>query len=141
PPRPPGRRSWAARRARPRTRRGRRRRRTRPLRPSSGRAARGAAGSASCGRPKRAPDYPSPVTLSMISERDQQYIRDLFAEKLTGDVTIELVTRKRSAIVVPGREECAYCAETEQLLREVADLSDRVTLNVDYEGGDPSLVP
>ena len=77
----------------------------------------------------------------MISERDREFIRNHFAEKLTGDVTIELQTRRRTGLYVPGREECQYCPETEQLLSEVAALSEKITLTVDHEGGDPSLVP
>jgi alkyl hydroperoxide reductase subunit AhpF len=55
----------------------------------------------------------------MINERDREYIREHFAEKLTGDVTLELHT---------GESE--YHEETEQLLGEVADLSDHINLVV-----------
>lgn len=69
----------------------------------------------------------------MINERDREYIRELFANELTGDVTLELRTRKKSPIVVPGRdaEDCMYCEEAEQLLGEVADLSERIRLVVE----------
>jgi alkyl hydroperoxide reductase subunit AhpF len=70
------------------------------------------------------------VAMPMISEPDREHIRGLFAEKLSGDVTLELYTQKKSPILVPGREECQYCEETEQLLGEVADLSDRISLVV-----------
>lgn len=70
------------------------------------------------------------MAMPMISSQDQEYIRGVFAEKLTGDVTIELFTQKRSPLLVPGREECEYCEETAQLLDEVAALSDRITLAV-----------
>jgi alkyl hydroperoxide reductase subunit AhpF len=68
--------------------------------------------------------------MPMISAGDRDYIRDHFAEKLKGDVRLELFTQKRSPLVVPGRDECQYCEETQQLLSEVADLSDHVTLIV-----------
>jgi glutaredoxin len=71
------------------------------------------------------------MTTPMISAPDQEYIRTFFAEKLTGDVTLELFTQRKSALLVPGREdECQYCEETQQLLEEVAALSDRVNLVV-----------
>ena len=69
----------------------------------------------------------------MINESDREYIRDLFANELTGDVTLELRTRKKSPIFLPGHEadDCMYCEETEQLLGEVAELSDRISLVVE----------
>ncbi|TAK25499.1 MAG: hypothetical protein EPO26_03800 [Chloroflexota bacterium] len=68
--------------------------------------------------------------MAMISERDREYIRQHFAEKLTDDVTLELYTRPKPRLHVPGREACLYCAETRQLVEEVADLSDRVNVVV-----------
>jgi alkyl hydroperoxide reductase subunit AhpF len=76
----------------------------------------------------------------MISDSDQQFIRDHFAEKLTGPVTVTLHTRPPARVYVPGREECMYCQETQQLLEEVAGLSEHVTLDV-RTAGDDELVP
>jgi alkyl hydroperoxide reductase subunit AhpF len=80
--------------------------------------------------------------MPMISDRDREYIRNHFAEKLTDEVTLELYSQRKSPILVPGREECQYCEETEQLLGEVADLSVRITLVVhhDQPGEVPTLV-
>ncbi len=66
----------------------------------------------------------------MISERDQEFIRDHFAENLTEPVTIDLYTRPRPRLHVPGREECMYCEETKALLEEVSALSEKVNLVV-----------
>jgi alkyl hydroperoxide reductase subunit AhpF len=79
------------------------------------------------------------MAMPMISQADRDYIRDHFAQHLQGDVTLELYTKKKSPIVVPGREECAYCEETEQLLEEVADLSDRINLVVHDAKDDPEV--
>lgn len=76
---------------------------------------------------------------SMISQADQDYIRGFFAEKLTGDVTIDLFTQPRSRLLVPGVEDCQYCEETEQLLGEVAALSDRIELVVHDVKADPAV--
>lgn len=67
--------------------------------------------------------------MPMIQEQDRQTIRDLFAEKLTGDVTITYFTQHESVLIVPSTE-CAYCKETRELLEEIADLSDHLTLVV-----------
>src|SRR5690348_11189630 len=79
------------------------------------------------------------MAMPMISQADREYIRDLFAENLEGDVTLELHTKKKSPILVPGREECAYCEETQQLLEEVSELSDRISLVVHDEPDNPEV--
>ena len=68
--------------------------------------------------------------MPMISEQDQQAIREMFEEGLKGDVTITHFTQQESKLFVPGRQECAYCEETRELLEEVAGLSDKVHLVV-----------
>ncbi len=67
--------------------------------------------------------------MAMIPEKDRQRLRDLFAQRLTGDVTITYFTQHESVLIVPGME-CAYCKETRELLEELTDLSDHLTLAV-----------
>jgi alkyl hydroperoxide reductase subunit AhpF len=78
--------------------------------------------------------------VAIISDSDQQFIRDHFTASLTGPVTVTLHTRPRGRVYVPGREECMYCEETQQLLEEVAALSDHITLDV-RQAADGELVP
>jgi glutaredoxin len=66
--------------------------------------------------------------MPIISSSDAQKIREIFEAKLQEPVTVELFTQPRSLLVVPGRKECEYCEQTEQLLGEVAALSDKVEL-------------
>jgi glutaredoxin-like protein len=66
----------------------------------------------------------------VIPLRDQEYLRERFARDLSGAVRIDLFTQRRLPIHIPGREECAYCEETQQLLKELAALSDRIRLTV-----------
>jgi len=66
----------------------------------------------------------------VIPLREQDYIRDRFARELDGRVKIDYFTQKPSPLYVPGREECAYCQDTQQLLEELAALSDKVSLTV-----------
>jgi glutaredoxin-like protein len=66
----------------------------------------------------------------MIPLRDQEYLRARFARELTGGVRIDYFTQRRLPIFIPGREECAYCEETHTLLKEIASLSDKITLDV-----------
>jgi glutaredoxin-like protein len=67
--------------------------------------------------------------MPMIPEQDRQTLHDLFEQKLTSDVTITYFTQRESVLIVPGME-CAYCKETRELLEEVTDLSDHLTLVV-----------
>ena len=66
----------------------------------------------------------------MIPLRDQDYIRDRFARELDGKVKIDYFTQRPSPLYVPGREECAYCGDVQQILEELAALSEKVTLTV-----------
>jgi glutaredoxin-like protein len=66
----------------------------------------------------------------VIPLRDQEYLRERFARELTGTVRIDFFTHRRLPIHVPGREECAYCEETQQLLKELTALSDKIRLAV-----------
>ncbi|MCH7577227.1 MAG: glutaredoxin, partial [Chloroflexi bacterium] len=64
----------------------------------------------------------------MIPLKDQEAIRVKFAQEMLGPVKIDYFTQKELEIVLPGREPCAYCKPTREMLREVAALSDRISL-------------
>ena len=67
--------------------------------------------------------------MPIIPEKDQQYLRDLFAERLEQDVTVNLYTQRETGLIVPG-QECAACRETHQLMDELVALSDKLKLEV-----------
>ena len=66
----------------------------------------------------------------MIPLREQEYIRELFQQELTGPVKIEFFTQRPAPVFVPGREECEYCPAVQQMLEELAHLSDKIDLRV-----------
>ena len=68
----------------------------------------------------------------MIPLREQEYIRERFERELESRVKIDYFTQKPSLLYVSGREECAYCEDTRQMLEELAALSDKIALTV-YE--------
>jgi glutaredoxin-like protein len=68
-------------------------------------------------------------TMPIISDEDQQYLRDIFAERLEGDVTLQLYTLRESGLTVPG-QECGTCRDTHQLMDELVALSDKLHLEV-----------
>ncbi|MEE8347047.1 MAG: glutaredoxin, partial [Dehalococcoidia bacterium] len=57
-----------------------------------------------------------------------------FDQELLGPVKIDFFTQKEMGIVVPGREPCPSCKPTLDMLREVAALSDALSLRIhDFE--------
>ncbi len=66
----------------------------------------------------------------MIPLKDQEAIRVKFAQEMLGPVKIDYFTQKELEIVLPGREPCAYCKPTREMLQEVAALSDLISLRV-----------
>ena len=66
--------------------------------------------------------------MRFLSENDSDFVRDRFEKELVEDVTETLFTHPDlKGLIVPGRD-CETCQPTEQLLREVSDLSERVIL-------------
>jgi glutaredoxin-like protein len=67
--------------------------------------------------------------MPIIPQEDQDYIRNLFEEKLENDVTLRFYTQRETGLIVPG-QECSTCKDTRQLLEELENLSDKLTLDV-----------
>lgn len=65
--------------------------------------------------------------LAIISQKDTETIRTLFAKEVTSPVQIEFYTQKES------EPDCEYCKETGELLSEIAALSPQILLNVHDE--------
>jgi alkyl hydroperoxide reductase subunit AhpF len=64
----------------------------------------------------------------MIPERERDQIREIFERDLVSDVRVEVFYKKPSMLFVPGRQETQSGPETEALVRELAELSDKVQL-------------
>jgi alkyl hydroperoxide reductase subunit AhpF len=75
--------------------------------------------------------------MAILGPDDANKVQAFLAESLREPVTIEFFTQRRSPLVIPGRQECEYCEETEQLLSEVAGLSDKIQLSVHDLRGHP----
>jgi glutaredoxin-like protein len=59
--------------------------------------------------------------MPMLSDKDRRFLEDYFEKSLNGPVTIKLFTQAIS---------CQFCKETQQLMEEVAALSDKIELQV-----------
>ena len=66
--------------------------------------------------------------MSFLSADNQTEIKRLF-EGLEGDVRLIYFTQRESPLFVP-RLECETCKDTRVLLEEVADLSDKIKLEL-----------
>ena len=65
----------------------------------------------------------------LLREADRTAVRKHF-EDLAGPVSATLYSRHDSPLVLPGRTPCPTCATTEALLREVEELSEKLTVEV-----------
>ena len=64
-----------------------------------------------------------------MSEQDRVEVKKIL-EVMTGEVQVDLYTKRAPLIAVPGVEPCETCPETEQLLAEVASLNDKIKVTV-----------
>ena len=64
---------------------------------------------------------------TLISNQDKTQLKRTFRKDLTNDVKLLLFTQRPSPVMIPGRE-CQYCAQTQQLLEELASLSPKLHL-------------
>ncbi|HEY3116186.1 MAG TPA: thioredoxin family protein [Chloroflexota bacterium] len=67
--------------------------------------------------------------MALLAQADRDTISHMF-EGLVDPVRILLFTIPTSALIVPGRETCESCSDVQQLLTEVSELTDKVTLDV-----------
>ena len=67
--------------------------------------------------------------MGMIPDQDKEFLRGKFSEELESPVTVVAFTEKTEGLAEPGLE-CKFCSETEQLVSEVTELSDKLRLDV-----------
>ncbi len=76
----------------------------------------------------------------MIPLRDQELLRQRFAVELLDQVKIDFFTQKDLPIYLPGKEPCRYCRPTQEMLQELAGLTDKISLRVHVFDDDPEAV-
>ena len=72
----------------------------------------------------------------ILSEPDRTEVKRMLDEALSGDVNVDLYTR-RSSLIVPGQEQSETGPIAEQLLTELAALNAHVKLTVHDAGVEP----
>ena len=70
--------------------------------------------------------------MPVLNLEELSFVRQHFDAHLRRDVTVTLYTTSSAGIIIPGRE-CAACGPVQELLKEMAGLSPKLTLEtVDY---------
>jgi len=72
-----------------------------------------------------------------LAELDQ--IKSIFADGLKQPVKLDFFTQKPLTMLVPGREECQFCTDTQALLEDLARMSTLLRLTVHERGADKTL--
>jgi len=68
--------------------------------------------------------------MAFIGERDRAAIAQIFEENLDEPVQVHYFTIPTSKLLVPGRATCETCSDVQQLIEEVASMSDKVSVEV-----------
>lgn len=71
----------------------------------------------------------------LLAEKDSVAIKDFFGQNLVAPVTMRLFVQDSSQ---PG--ECVYCSETQQIAEEIAELSDKISLEIHKVPTDDGVV-
>jgi len=77
--------------------------------------------------------------MTVIAEKDRSTVRDLLARELVEDVELLLFKHGRAPSDVARLRDGGTGDETQELLEELSDLSDRLSLTSLDVGADPSL--
>jgi alkyl hydroperoxide reductase subunit AhpF len=70
--------------------------------------------------------------LALLSDEIRARISEIFEENLVDPVRLVYFTIPSSGLFLPGVRGCETCNEVQGLLEEVADISDKVTLEVHH---------
>ena len=68
--------------------------------------------------------------MAIIPDRERDDLKREFRKDLKKDVTIRLFTQGSSALTVPGRGNCQYCPQTQELMEELTGLSPKLHLEI-----------
>jgi len=68
--------------------------------------------------------------MALLRDEDAAKLREIFEERLTGDVTLVHYTQQESRLVVPNASQCPSCKDARTLLEELSATSDRIELEV-----------
>ena len=68
--------------------------------------------------------------MAFIRDSDREKLIERFEAELDSDVNVKLFSEPGFGLYVPGRRTCVSCSETEELMKELAELSDKIHLDI-----------
>lgn len=77
--------------------------------------------------------------MAMLTDEDREFLRGRFRDELKDDVTIIAFTRKQKSLESPGLE-CEFRGDTEELITELGELSDKIKLDIREFSPDDEIV-
>lgn len=77
--------------------------------------------------------------MAMIPDQDKEFLRNKFNDELQSPVTLIVLTKLGHDLEMQG-VKCEYCAETEELVSEVAELSDKIKVESREYSQDDQMV-
>lgn len=68
--------------------------------------------------------------MAFLQEEDRKQVMERLHAEMNGSVKLLIFSEPVSSLYVPGNRQCMSCRETEQLIQEVAELSDLIEVEV-----------
>ncbi|HWR52082.1 MAG TPA: hypothetical protein VN428_13300 [Bryobacteraceae bacterium] len=68
--------------------------------------------------------------MAIIRDADRKALTTLFSGKLTGPVKLVVYSQRKSPLALPAGPACEWCEQTEGLVKELAELSERLSVEV-----------
>jgi alkyl hydroperoxide reductase subunit AhpF len=66
----------------------------------------------------------------LLSDEDHKKIQQIFDENLVDPVKLIFFTIPASQLIVPGRESCETCNDVQEIVEEIAGISDKLSVEV-----------
>lgn len=79
------------------------------------------------------------LSMAFLQDEDRQQVRQRLEAELKNPVKLLVFSEPVSSLYLPGIRQCVSCRETEQLLQEVADLSELIKLEIVGVKENPAL--
>ncbi|GBC98215.1 Alkyl hydroperoxide reductase subunit F [bacterium HR17] len=68
--------------------------------------------------------------MALLSERDRKKLQEFFNSHMVRPVKLVLFTQAQRLVWTPWSQPCQFCKETEQLVRELVDLSPLIAADI-----------
>lgn len=68
--------------------------------------------------------------MALLSERDRKKLQEFFGSRLVRPVRLVLFTQEQRLIWTPWNQPCQFCKETEELVRELEQMSPMIDVEI-----------